>query len=312
MSIQDHPLELKEKKIPSLWDTLYRIQATLNLPDQEMADFMRLTRRDFSHLKSRKKEPSVGSIMAFAELINVGFESILINDIDYIALSKQFLGNVFYVPEKYTVGANSRRRTVINLLDYIEKRLGWEQRLQVLRRFQMTEAMFSDPNAEINLRLSVDICSWVLSYYRDETLIHEMGCNAVNTHRRTLMGQELSRAKNLREIFEMMCDFILEKYIERNFKWRIRFQDSMTCIMEGVPNQDLVPIIGESYVNSRIGCLVRGGFIASIPCYLDFPAVEIKKSKCVAQGDGLCRFELDFLPVVRKKQHLHSSFKLLS
>ncbi|MGK5085056.1 hypothetical protein WDW37_17340 [Bdellovibrionota bacterium FG-1] len=306
MSVRNKSDLLARSALPPVWQTLNRIQETLSLSDSAMADLMRLTSRDFTNLKTRNVEPLIRSTMALAEVINVGFDSLVTNAIDYVALSRQFFGNECYIPEKYVYGASSKRRSVVNLLDYVEQRLGWERRLQILRRFQMTEAMFTDPDAPINLRLSVDIGSWVLKQYRNEQLLVEMGRNAVNTHRNSPMGIELQKARNLRELFEMMCEFVLEKYIEKNFKWSIRFHDATTCSIDGVPDRELIPVIGANYINSRVGCLVRTGFMASIPGYLNFPTIEVKKTKCVSAGDGLCRFELDFLPVIRKMRESHA------
>lgn len=297
--------------MPPIWETLHRVQVTLNLGADAFADLMQLTPPQFLRMKGRRQEPGVQSILALCNSLNMSLETFITGDIDFVAMVEQFHGNAAYIPEKYSVSANSHRRTVVNLLNYMETNLGWEKRAQVLRRHQMTEAMFTDPDALINLRFSVDISSWILKHYRDPKILFDMGRNAAVTYWNSPIRQRLAVARNLKELFELMFDSVAETYVEKNFKWQLASINAETLTLRGTPDPELVAKLGVSYMHNLQGCLIRQGFISSIPAYLGYPSAPVTKSACVCAGHDYCEFQVDLRPVIRTgKGNAHSQLVL--
>jgi hypothetical protein len=160
--------------------------------------------------------------------------------------------------------------------------------------------MFEDLDAPINLRLSVDLSSWILRYHSDPGLLVEMGANAVRTHRGSVVGKELSRARDVRELFERMFGGVAEQFIEKNFRWSIHRFSRSRLTLRGVPDAALVATLGKEYMHNFQGCLIRQGFVSTIPAYLGHSAARVTKSRCVCAGDGFCEFEVDLtLPLMR-------------
>lgn len=286
---------------PDFWVVLNRIQGTLRLKDAHMAELMRMTEKEFRRLKNRRIEPRVPAGMALAHALNIGFDSLILNNIDYVALERHFYGESSYIPEKYTVAAQSHRRTVINLLNFIEMRRGWEMRQQTLRRFQLSESMFAEPDALINLRLPVDISEWLYKQFPNERFFYDMGKNSFETHSRSVVGEELRSSRNLRELFEMMFAGVAEKYIERNLKWVLTTKHYPIYTIEGTPSEELRSALGDQIYRSHATCLVRKGFISSIACYLGHPAQTVTKTACLAHGDSSCKFSVDLSEALKKR-----------
>lgn len=297
-------------RLPPIWDTLHRIQSTLGIKRERLAEMLALKPSELERLRRRQKEPLLTSIMSLCQHLNLGIENVTINDIDYLAMSRQFFGEHASLPEKYAVYAQSKRRTVVSLLNYVEARFGWQTRAQVLRRFQMTEAMFENPDAPINLRFSVDLCSWLLRFHRDPGVLLDMGANAVRTHLHSPVGHELSSSRNLRELFERMFDSVAEQYIERNFKWTIASADAFAITLRGVPDAELVAKLGTHYMHSLQGCLIRQGFVSSIPAYLGQPNAVVEKRRCVRADHAYCEYWIDLRPAIRADKKTGSGSRL--
>jgi hypothetical protein len=199
-----------------------------------------------------------------------------------------------YLPEKYQVSAFSRRRTVINLLDYIELTFGIEKRALILRKFQMNESHFLDPEKKINLRFAVDLGEAIFQTQREESTLVEMGMYSAITNRASRLGTILARSRSVKDLFEMMFVDLLPQFVEENFSWRLLSFDDYGCEVEGRPNSVLRENIPEGYIRSKTGCMIRKGFIISLPFYIGLPAAGVRKLSCICQGDPSCRYRVRF------------------
>lgn len=295
MSIQDPSQLLRINLTPAqkLWLTLGKIQTSLNIDGVEMAMILRLTHSDFQKLRNQKKEPNVRSAMALCEHLNVGFERLMTGDIDYPALYQQYHGNKSYIPERYLVGAQGKRRIAADYLTRIEKLLGWQRRIQLMRHLQVNETFFSNPDDNINLNLTTDILQWVLSEYRNEGLLSEMGSGIVQAQCHGPIGKALGKTRNLQELYEMLTSEILGKYWEKNYLWHVHSITSENIIVRGHPNPEILGVVPDAVIKNYSTCVLRKGIMGAIPTFLGYPAQQAQKTKCVAKGDPFCEFHLD-------------------
>lgn len=303
MSLQDRPIK---RPPPTIWPIVSRIQLSLGLSQEQMADICHLTLKEYVSLRHSDKDLPLQNAFFLCDRFNIGIEKLVKGDIDFNALVQQFAGNTAYMPLRYLESANSKRRTVINILNYIESHYGWETRFRYLQRFQMSEVMFLDPNAPINLRYSVDLCNTLLRETRNHEVLLKIGQNAALTNKHSEMGQSLARARNLHELFELMFSEVAEKYIEKNIHWKILGMNKSSCTLEGKPDADIVAALGKENVFSSAGTYVREGFVSSIPAYLDFDFAPVKRISCVSQGDENIRFEVNFDNIISSKRPVFS------
>lgn len=300
MRLQDPALKRRGPR--SVWPTLNQIQKRLGLSDSRMAELLLLSDKTFLSMRGRNKDISVRAAFHLSDVLNVSFESLVDGDIDYVTMAQQFWGNEQYIPEKYLKGANSKRRTAINLLNYIEDHLGWEQRWRILQRFQMSEAMFKEPDEPINLRFSLDICDWLLKYHRTPEVLFRMGQYSLRTNKDSVMGKELRKARNLREVYELMFSGVAEKYVEKNFIWKVESFLSSECLISGAPTPEAMELIGKGYVCAPSGMWIREGFISAIPGYIGYDSASVERLSCVSNGDPQVKFRVDFSSLIAKKK----------
>lgn len=283
-----------------IWSRIETVRIALDLSIADLAELLHMSESELLKLRADKREPTVSSVMAFCDALNIGFSTFMTGDIDTVALVKQFQGEIRFMPEKYTVKANSKKRTVINLLNFIEENFGWERKTRMLRYFQMNEAMFEDPDGDINLRLAVDLSDYLKKIVTSDSVFLDMGKNAVATYKNTEIGKTLENARRPMELFEMMFDGLSEKFVEKNFSWSIVKKGSTGLVIEGLPNPDIFDSLGENYLRTKSGSLIRQGFISSIPEYLGYNDAPISTLKCVSQGDEKTQYLVHLNPEHQK------------
>lgn len=292
MRLSDSDRILDQNDLPHFWNTINRIALTLNLNLEQIAEMMELTPYRLRLLQRYEKEPTVASAMALSKRINVGFESLVLDRIDYKLMAQQYFGDQASLPEKYSTNALSRRRTVIPFLDYIEQYFGWAQRALILRKFQMTEGMFADPNAPISVRFAADLTRYLLDYYRNPAMLEHMGWHSARSARQTPFADELSNSETASEVYERAFIEVVPKYFEKNYHWRLIQLDTEGCVVEGVPSAEIKsdPDAAELLIPGV--CMLRTGFLSSLPNHAQLASMRVKKTACVAHGDSACRYHI--------------------
>jgi transcriptional regulator with XRE-family HTH domain len=297
--------------LPHFWTTIDQLRTELRLPHARIADLLGLTPSEYWLLRRRNKEPSVSSSMELSKRLNIGFESLILNQFDLQAVVRHFHGDLSHLPEKYAVGALSKRRTIIHLLNYIESYFGRASRAMILQEFQVTEAIFNDPDAPINLRFAVDLGSYILGYQKNPQTLIEMGKHSVFTTRHSPISTLLQEERTPLRVMEKMVTDITPRLIEANYQWEIISAEPTCLTLAGRPSQDLRSYLEPHYINSFVACMFRQGVMSAVPAYVGFPLANVKKTACVSQGDPQCRFEVHFQPTLQAVQNSYPNEKSL-
>lgn len=284
-----------EGYLPDFWDTVNRIAVTLNLSIEDLAEMMEITPYRLKLLQRYGKEPNVSSAMALSKRVNISFDSLVLNQFDYKLMAQQYFGNQSELPERYLEHSLSRRRTIIPHLNYIEQYFGWAQRALILRRFQLTEGMFADPDATMNMRFAIDLTRYLLDYHRNPAILEHMGWYSARHNRSVALGSELEGANTTGEVYERAFANITPRHIERNYDWRMTAMHDDTCIIEGRPSQEMLSIPDARSLQQPGLCLIRSGFLSYMPNYANLGSVRVRKLSCVSQGDSACQFEVQLL-----------------
>jgi hypothetical protein len=261
------------------------------------SEYLGLNAREYGKVLEHKEPLSAVSLYHVSERLGLNPSVFETGRIDYVALLEAHRGNRHYINPAYLVAASSRKFTVVNAMNFIEKYRGGYLRIAASRHLQIDEDYWSDwekPDSEqVNIRLIGDLWSFLRSRGLQDEDFRALGAHSITTYRSTHLGKSLSSFHHPRDLYEYLFgDFV--KNIEQNHLYRITRLDSRICVIESWTNPDVSQALGVRNVGSLDICQVRSGIMESMPTFLDLPAAVVHETHCIHRGDPVCRFTCDF------------------
>lgn len=250
------------------------------------------------------------SALAYAaERLNLPIEAFLEDwPIDYDTLVSHFRGEIHEMPEKYAIASFSKKRTAVNLLDYVGGYDGAIFRAKLLRSLQLSERSLSDLDSPVNIQLITDLIDGCRKLGYDDRRILSIGAHSLETNRPTAFGSELAKAKTTAHVYERMVTELVGFY-EKNCSYKLISLSADSCIVESISNPDVATALGVRHVGSPSGCIVKSGILTSTPGYIDMPFAKVIETHCVFRGDPACRFHIDFSQARYIETHPEESAK---
>jgi transcriptional regulator with XRE-family HTH domain len=280
-------------ELPAFWISLERLMGLLHISFSELAGLMELSPRELRLLKVRNQSPSMSSMVKLCKRLNITLQSLLNRTYDPATLVAQYTKKINLLPEKYLLHAYSKCRTLTPLFKLIESELGWEQRQFIFRKFQLTEEMFLNPEAPVNMGLAVDISEYLLGYYRRPSLLLKVGHLGAQSLSATPLFLEMVAQKNTSSFFEMAGSSLATHYLEKNYHWRVERKNTGSILFTGKPTEWMKETPGYQNFLKPAPCLIRTGYLDRLPQEGGFGRVGMKKVSCVSQGDSACRWEIE-------------------
>lgn len=279
-----------EKKF---WRNLERVRKTLGWQHYEMADALSLTTPQYASMINRREAPTVSSLYNLSMRLGLDFETLCLGQIDFVALEKHFFGDELYIPERYTIGAFSKRRTSVNVLSYLEEVIAPEIVDDLLRKCQVKRAVFHDHEAAINIHFLSDLArNLEKEGFTDEQLFR-MGANTIQVNARTPMALALSKADSVREAYEIQVTQYMSHY-DRNFDYQLLELSATHAVLEVAQSAELTEALKLSRIGNPYLCTIRRGVAAAVPGFMDLPLASVRETHCVHEGDPACRLHIDF------------------
>jgi hypothetical protein len=215
--------------------------------------------------------------------------------IDYRTLAARILKGENLLPERYTKAAFSKRRTSIYMLEYVAGVFNEGHRQNILRHYQLNERIFQEPDAPINILFPMDVCEYLKKFrLMDNEALQSMGRSSSLAARFPTILKPMSELKSVKEIHELMCTELMEKYFEKNYFYRLIRASEKECVILGLPNPEVEELLGLKNAGTSAICSVRNGFASSFPNFIGLPYSRVRKTACVHNGDPECRFEINY------------------
>jgi predicted hydrocarbon binding protein len=259
-----------------------------------------LTRQEYSRIIQHKKELSAFSLLSLAQELELNPTSIFSGDISIEALDAARRGNHSFIDPRYTVGASSRKFTVINTLNYLSKYRGPHLRKAVNQHFQIHEDFWSDwriaSSQCVNIRLMAELRGVLRKNGFTDLDFRAIGFHSSITLRETQIGKALSAADGKIEAFELMFNE-LAAHFEKNHLYQIESINKERCIVRSVNNPDISDALSTRLVGNPETCLVRVGIFSAVPTLQSESAASVHQTHCVHAGDPHCRFIIDYSSV---------------
>lgn len=270
-----------------------RLRVTLDIGSEAWSDILRVTPKEYGRIKAGLKPLSATSLVYIIDKFNLSAEALFAGKIDYSAAAAHYHGNIEHIPERFMVAATSRRRTALNILDYVEKNAGWQTALLAKRHFQINDAALVNKDGYINIIFMTEL----LDYFRSKGLNANqlMATGSYNTlmNRETPLGAELSALGTPSAVYEtMLVDRI--SYLEKNCDYKILRLNKNSCVLQVKSKRDVADALGLREIGSENAYLYKAGVFSATPSYLGLPFADVKETSCVHKGGSSCRFEVDY------------------
>lgn len=291
LSDEDGRLTPTESMLPGVLESVRR---SLGTDVCEYAGVLDVSEDEYNRILQGRGKLSAHSALKLSARANVSFEKLLQGDIDLKVLTQIGQGNLQAMPDRYTKMAKSRKRTSINILEFLERFHGRAARDRVLRNFQVSEGVFESPDEWINVLFLSDMCEYLgRSGYSPEQL-YCMGSYSVVTNFDSELGRQYRRlAANAQDVYRRFEEALIRFYDE-NFWYRLVKSTPHFCLIEAEPNSDVEDELKLRKIGNPAYCVTKAGAFASFTGYLGLPFAKVKEISCIHRGDRACRYLINY------------------
>jgi hypothetical protein len=278
----------------TLINFLEQSKGVLQESDDQFAARVMLCADDYRKVINGTRKLSLLELSKFSEVLNVSLEAILTHKVDYGFL-KKFLDDQAQdvLPEQYSFSALSKRRTIVNILDYIRKDRGTREVLFLLRYFQLTPKHFKDPEKTINNNFIVDLLKLCREQnYTNEEII-KMGKESYNSNSRNALGGILCDSNDMIELFEK----IFIKHInlfDLNFDYQLLKLNNNECNLRVKAKADVCEQLNKKIIGSNNLDFYKQGVISTFSNYIGLPDAKVQLVRST-ENDSFCEYKIDFI-----------------
>ncbi len=295
-----------ENKHNKVWEVISEIQSSLFLNHNQIAELLGFTGNHFCRLKAKRGPLPADRCLEFVKRLGIPYSALFNGSIDYRVLTRNYFNDEPELPHKYKVGAFGKRRTVINIIEYVAGIRGREYKKALLNHFQMRDDLFLDPNQNINNRFIVDLCDYLVKRggFTEKDLF-EMGKYSFTTNKNNHLGQALSLSPTPSAVYEQVIEDKKILHYDSNFHYIIQKMKKDFCIINIKDNEEVTNILKTKKLGSYYLSVAKAGVFASMPVYAGFDPSVVKILKCSHRGDSHCQIEITFNHQAIKQLALH-------
>jgi hypothetical protein len=276
------------------WKQIQSLSSVLGLNDQAMASMMCLTEHDFVKYKTKKIPVPINCSINLCDRLGITLEKLLSGKVDFMRLRESFYGMSNSLPVRYDFGKFSKVRTVMNILDYIERYHGQEVKAHLLKCLQVSSEFLANPENNMNIFVMKDICNFLekkMGY--DHSDFVSLGYWSYFTHKDSNLGQKLASHRGYEELFDATCNEYCKEF-DDNFNYDLIRTTDNSVTLRISETQMATELIGAKTFIDKPMNTVRNAVIASLPLYLGGKPGEIVTHKSRLQGDRYSEISILF------------------
>lgn len=299
MRLHDHDGQLSARRPRNkpialeVWDRLERIRYSVGMNHDAFANHLRMSKRDYIRFRNTRTTPSITACADLLESLDLSLEFLYQGKIDFNALAARYAGAKSAIPSHYLVGANSRIRTLVVLVTYVEENYGWRAAASLLRKFQLNHSALANPDEKVNIRLMTDAMNRLSQQGMSAECLYDMGARSSGFSVHHSLAVKLADQKNPSQLYErIVSDF--NSHFDNNCRYSLRHLSEDRCLIMAEQNEEVIEALRQPLLGSRNTCTYRGGVLASFPGFKGLPAAHAKELACVHRGDPACLYEIGF------------------
>ena len=147
-----------------LWRNLERIKDQLLLDDSEFAQFLDIPYQEYLRNKNKQLFLPLTCMFEFSEKLNLHFEDLLSSE---FKLNSTITNNNrdMILADRYSIASYSKTKPILNIINYLEIHRGVRAKINLLRKFQLTEEFILNQENNTNIFLISDIAKYLTNLY---------------------------------------------------------------------------------------------------------------------------------------------------
>ena len=284
-------------EVRNFWLNLEKIQNALLKSDEEFSSYLGISHAQFIKQKTALAFLPLNCVFECAEKLNFHFEDLLQENFNTNAILNMVQGSCS-LAERYSVAAYSKTRQTANVLDYLEQTRGERAKINLLRKFQLTEDFISQGDHNVNALLLTDITQYLSRTYNfSNSDFLAIGQRTPFISNNILLKEKFSSQKDVHHLIQCLFEECTHLF-DKNFTYHITDMVSDYAIIEAAPNKLVLEEleIPQNLLGNEQACLARMGIISSITWYKYRCFAKVEKISSLYDGDTCTRYLFDTSP----------------
>ncbi len=286
---------IMKEEIENFWMNLNKIQAILLKSDKEFATYLGINYSQFSKKKATADWLPLNAVFECAEKLNFHFNDLLQKNFSIDAILSHVQGKTALL-DKYSIAPYSKTRQTVNVLNYLAQSRGERAKINLLRKFQLSDDFILNSNQDVNIHLFIDIVKYMgETHGLTQEEFFQVGRMTPFTSINTDIQQELKDKRNCREMMEFLFSNSITERFDRNFLYKIESLNDEYAIIEARPNKLVMEElrVRPKEFGSEDVCLTRMGVFSSLPWFKYKHYSQVTKISSIYAGGNTNFYKMD-------------------
>lgn len=287
-------MDLRDSPQRVFWDKIEKIRIMLDCSVDVFSEWLATTPKEYVRLQRLIRIPKAQQVFSLINQLHIPFESLFDeSEIDFKTICAHSQKNFNVLPDKYLKSKNSKKRTSINILQYLESLGGDLNLVLLLRELQVHPLAFDNYEDSISIEFLEDLTSLLSRRGFGVRDFFEMGLYSYHSNKSSRLGLELRKSKNTRDLIDRLIANHVTSY-DQNFLYELIRLDRDSAIVRAKPSEKTQSELGRVEIGNQMICAAKSGAFASLSAYVGMPFSKVKKTACIHDGDHYCELQIDF------------------
>lgn len=284
---------LNENQI--FWSNLEKLKDSLLLDDLEFAGTLGLSYEEYLKCRKNAYFLPLNCVFEFAEKMNFHFEDLLKEE---FKLNIEKSSGHVILSDRYTYATYSEIQPLRNIISYLEMVRGMRAKINLIRKFNLTEDFFNNEQQRVNIHLISDIVRHLsLTYKFTDKEFKAMGHQTPFVVKSDFLKNKLTVPKNVEDVVSTFFEECTHLF-DMNYHYKINSMVDNHVIIDATPRKHVLDElkIDRSEFGNREACYTRMGVISSMTYFkygLNAPITQIAS---LQNGDTANRYLMDMTP----------------
>jgi len=281
---------LNERQI--FWLNLEKIKDSLLFDEEQFSKYLGLSLTTYKNSLDEKAFLPLTCVFELAEKLNFHFEDLL--NVNFKIKAQQNSDLL----ERYSHATYSHTKSIINIINYLEIRRGARAKINLLRKFQLSEEFISNPQNKANIYLISDIVEYLKKTYRfSNEEFMAMGQRTPHATDNSFLKSKLLGHSSVQSMYAQFFDECTHIF-DQNCTYKIDSMNQNYAVVSSVPKKEVLEEleIQLSEFGTDAMAITRCGVISSMTWFQYGRNIPLRRISSTYDGAKIDKYLLDFSP----------------